>query len=97
MSNSIIRFGGASLLLLLFCGCSPAQVAEPVTRSHCGLISHDVPNLNAVDPRRAYWCKSDIDGYLGEEEAGHPPRYGTRTRGWMRHHRYHHYHHHHHH
>jgi hypothetical protein len=73
MANPIIKSCGAALLLSLLCGCSAPQVAGPVTRSHCGIVSHDVANLNAVDPRRAYWCKSDNDGYLGEEQAGHSP------------------------
>jgi hypothetical protein len=47
-------------------------------KSHCGLISHDVANLDAANPRRAYWCKSDIEGYLDEERAGHLPRHRGR-------------------
>jgi hypothetical protein len=71
MMDPMIRIGGAAILLSLYCGSCEAQIVEPVTRSRCSLGSHEVANLNAVDPRRAYRCKSDIDGYLDEEGAGH--------------------------
>jgi hypothetical protein len=75
MTTWKIRFGGAILVLSLLCGSSIAQITSPVTQSHCGLISHDVANLDAVNPKRAYWCKSDIAGYLDEERPGHLRRY----------------------
>ena len=59
---------GAAALLWLTAGGTPAAVAE-VPRLHCGVISHAVANLNAVNPRYAYWCKSDIAGYLGENRS----------------------------
>ena len=67
--NLRVRCGGAALFFSLFCGDYKAHGgADPVIRSHCGLGFHEVTNLNAVDPRRAYWCKSDLDGYLGEDQ-----------------------------
>jgi hypothetical protein len=75
MANAIIKLGGAALFLSLLCGCAPPPTAGQMTWSHCSPGSHDVANLDAQDPRRAYWCKSDIDGYLGEEKSGHLPAY----------------------
>ena len=45
-------------------GCAETMISGPVTVSPCNIISHDVPNLQASDPRRYYWCKPDNDGYL---------------------------------
>ena len=79
MANSMINFVSAALSFWFLCGPASAQViGAPVTRSHCGLISHDVANLDAANPRRAYWCKSDIEGYLDAERAGHLPRHRGR-------------------
>jgi hypothetical protein len=63
MAHQIGRIGAIAVLWLS--AGAPAAFAD-VSRSHCGVISHDVANLNAIDPRRAYWCKSDVAGYLGE-------------------------------
>lgn len=68
MAHKIAGIGGAVALLWLIAGYAPAALAE-VPRLHCGIISHGVANLNAVNPRHAYWCKSDIEGYLGEDHA----------------------------
>lgn len=68
MTHRIGGIGSAVALLWLVAGYAPAALAE-VPRLHCGIISHPVANLNAINPRHAYWCKSDIAGYLGEDHA----------------------------
>jgi hypothetical protein len=71
MAKILLKVGGVSVLLSLLAGCAASStISGTVARSHCGLVSHDVANLNAVDPRRAYWCKEDIAGYLGEDRSG---------------------------
>jgi hypothetical protein len=71
MAKILLKAGGAGILLLLVAGCAgTSAISGPVARTHCGLVSHDVANLNAVDPRRAYWCKPDMAGYLGEDRPG---------------------------
>jgi hypothetical protein len=74
MTKTIVKIGGAAVLAALLGGWT--TIYGPVTRTHCGVGYHDVANLNAINPRHAYWCKSDNDGYLGEEHWGHvPPPY----------------------
>jgi hypothetical protein len=82
MAYKIAGICGAAALLWFAAGWTPAAFAE-VPRSHCGVISHDVANLNAINPRHAYWCKSDIAGYLGEDRAAPIEPY----HGYGRHHR----------
>jgi hypothetical protein len=68
MTHKVGGIGAVVALLWLVAGYVPAAFAE-VPRTHCGVISHAVLNLNAVNPRHAYWCKSDVAGYLGEDHA----------------------------
>lgn len=68
MAHKIGGIGGAAALLWLVASNAPTALAD-VPRLHCGVISHPVANLNAINPRHAYWCKSDVAGYLGEDYA----------------------------
>jgi hypothetical protein len=84
MAHHIGGICGATAFLMFAASCAPAAMAD-VPKSRCGVISHDVANLNAVDPRRAYWCKSDIAGYLGEgRSAPVTPRH-AHWRRWRHH------------
>jgi hypothetical protein len=64
MSQFLQKFCALTSVLLALGGCAETTVSGPVTLSPCNIISHDVPNLQASDPRRYYWCKPDNDGYL---------------------------------
>lgn len=85
MNHLIGGICGAAALLV-FTANVPAAMAE-APRSRCGLLSHDVANLNAVNPRHAYWCKSDAAGYLDEDWSGHIRPYYAHARQWRHHHR----------
>jgi hypothetical protein len=65
MSQFLQKFCALAGALVTLGGCAEtASISGPVTLSPCNIISHDVPNLQATDPRRYYWCKPDNDGYL---------------------------------
>jgi hypothetical protein len=68
MTHKVGGAAAAAALLWLIACCAPSAFAE-VPRTHCGVISHAVLNLGAANPRHAYWCKSDVSGYLGEDHA----------------------------
>jgi hypothetical protein len=70
MAYKLVKIGGAVAMLAIVGGCIESTVSGPVAISHCGVISHDVANLDDPNPRHAYWCKRDDDGYLGEERPG---------------------------
>jgi hypothetical protein len=70
MVGNLVKIGGAVALLAIAGGCVESTISGPVAISHCGVVSHDVANLNDPNPRHAYWCKPDNNGYLGEETPG---------------------------
>jgi hypothetical protein len=71
MADNLVKICGVVALLAIVGGCVESTISGPVTKSDCGIISHDVANLDESNPRHAYWCKPDIDGYLGEDRPGH--------------------------
>jgi len=56
----------AAVLLLAagLTGCNPYPLPGPLTYGRCGGDAHTESYPEAKDPRRAYGCKSDNDGYL---------------------------------
>jgi hypothetical protein len=70
MAYKLVKIGSAVAMLAIVGGCIESTISGPVTTSRCGVISHDVANLDDPNPRHAYWCKPDDDGYLGEERSG---------------------------
>jgi hypothetical protein len=75
MADNLVKIGGVVALLAILGGCVEGAVSGSVARSHCGVGSHDVANLDDPNPQHAYWCKPDISGYLGEE-TGRPRAIG---------------------
>jgi hypothetical protein len=74
MADKLVKIGGAAALLAIIGGCAQSTISGSVARSHCGVGSHDVANLDDPNPQHAYWCKSDNSGYLGEETGQGAPR-----------------------
>jgi hypothetical protein len=74
MADNLVKIGGVAALLAILGGCAESTISGPVARSHCGVVSHDVANLDDPRPQHAYWCKPDNSGYLGEESGQGAPR-----------------------
>jgi hypothetical protein len=70
MADKLVKIGGAVAMPAIVRGCVDSTISGPVATFRCGVISHDVANLNDPNPRQAYWRKPDDDGYLGEERPG---------------------------
>jgi hypothetical protein len=70
MAYKLVKISGAVAMLAIVGGCVESTISGPVAISRCGVIAHDVANLDDPNPRHAYWCKPDDDGYLGEERPG---------------------------
>ncbi|HLJ69861.1 MAG TPA: hypothetical protein VKU03_01000 [Roseiarcus sp.] len=77
-------------ITLFFVIASGGAALADVPRLHCGVLSHPVANLGAVNPRHAYWCKSNVAGYLGEDRSvpirpylAHRYRRRHRKRVWI--------------
>jgi hypothetical protein len=80
MADNLVKIGGVAALLAILGGCAESTISGPVARSRCGVVSHDVANLDDPNPRHAYWCKPDNSGYLGEENGHGAPRPIGRTK-----------------
>jgi hypothetical protein len=61
------------MLTAALAGCSYPPPGRLVY-GHCGWDSHTESYPRAKDPRKAYGCKSDDDGYLEAEGQGDKPR-----------------------
>jgi hypothetical protein len=45
-------------------GCAEVAASGPVTKTHCGKVYHDEGFPSDPNPKHAYRCKSDANGFI---------------------------------